>query len=115
MLVLPLVALVVLLHPLVVLVCPLVVFVCPLVVLVSPFVCPFVVSVYPLVVSICSPVVFVVLSFGLFISDPAETTLQSSIKSSPKLTEIKDNKNINAHYFQKKKNSNSFFKESCLS
>ena len=55
---------------LVVLVFPLVVLVCSLVVLVCPFVCPLVVLVCPLVVSVYPLVVLVVLSVGLFITDP---------------------------------------------
>ena len=55
---------------LVVLVFPLVVLVCSLVVLVCPFVCPLVVLVSPLVVSVYPLVVLVVLSVGLFITDP---------------------------------------------
>ena len=48
----------------------LVVLVCSLVVLVCPFVCPLVVLVCPLVVSVYPLVVLVVLSVGLFITDP---------------------------------------------
>ena len=66
--------LVVLIYPLVALVCPLVVpvyslvvLVCQLVVLFYPFVCLLIVLVWPLV---CPLVVLVVLSAGLFVTEP---------------------------------------------
>ena len=50
----------------------LVVLVCPLVVFVCPFVCLLVILVCSLVASVCPLVVLVVLSLGLFITDPKE-------------------------------------------
>ena len=65
---------VVLVYSVVVLVCQLVVIVCPFFCLLVVLVCPLVVSVCPLVVLVrpfvCPLVVFVVLSVGLFITDP---------------------------------------------
>ena len=66
--------LVVLIYPLVVLVCQLVVLFCPFICLLVVLVCPPIVSACPLIVLVwpfvCPLIVLVMLSVGLFITDP---------------------------------------------